>query len=68
MRVALTWYPPGEHERTAWFDDFPALPRVDDTVHFNDRSWLVTHVALVPDNLDSPTPADTGWHAECSVR
>jgi hypothetical protein len=67
MRVAITHYPTGRAEVTQWFD-MPRVPRIGDTVHFDDRAWRVRHVSWAPDNDEPVTPGDTAWHAELSVQ
>lgn len=67
MKAAFTYYPEGKDEVTVWFD-LPVLPTRGSTIHFHDRAWLITYVALVPDSEEETTPRDTAWHAECSVR
>jgi hypothetical protein len=48
VKVAFTHYPKGGQEVTVWFD-MPLIPRVGDTVHFDDRAWEVRHVSWVPE-------------------
>jgi hypothetical protein len=53
---------------TRWFENMPVMPVLGQTIHFDDRAWKVTSVALVPDDDHTqPTPADTGWHIEIYV-